>query len=114
MIDNGVVIATANVIHSLGLIALGVSMIWKAWGSIWHWPAPALVAMAGPYLIPGLILLQLAVWRMTEEDGGAFGYEGSATMALRVVGAVVTIALLLRVLTDTLLTESDRARVRDP
>lgn len=109
MTVNGL-IAVVNGAAGLALIFLGLALLWRANGRIWRWPVSAYVALAGPYLVPGLVLCQIAVFRAGSLPP-PFTANGWGTLGLRVVCAVVVVALVQRVVRGRLLTAADRARL---
>lgn len=112
MTTNGF-IATANVVIAVGLIALGAALLWQARKGLIAWPVSALVALAGPYLLAGVVMAQLAVFRAGDLPP-ALARDGLGTAVLRLALVYATLALVRRIVTGRLLTERDRRRVDRP
>jgi hypothetical protein len=112
MTTNGM-IATTNAVIAAALVALGLALLWQARRGLIAWPVSAFVALAGPYLLTGLVLAQLA-WLRTAEAPPGWERDGVGTLVLRGVAAVVALALLRRIVTGRLLAPQDRDRVGPP
>lgn len=109
MTVNGAIVA-ANVVIALALLALGLVLVWRAWGRLRHWPVSAYVALSGPYILPGIVIGQLALFRATDL-APPFTPNGWGTLGLRVLCAVVTLSLVGRVWRGQILTDADRRRL---
>ena len=106
------VIVISNVVMASCLVALGLGLFLKSIKRAWEWPVTAGIALSGPFLAAGLVIAQLALFR-TFDFGFHMNPNGYGTMTLRIVGAILSAALVWRVYGDTLLTERDRERGGD-
>ena len=106
-------IAVTNGIIAAAYVALGCALLWQARRSLRAWPVSAWVALAGPYIGAGVLVLHLIGWRLGDLPGQAMDRDGPGTLAVRVAIACVVVALLQRIARGRLLTDGDRARV-DP
>jgi hypothetical protein len=111
MTVNGM-IAILNVAGAVVYLLLGAALLWQARRSLRSWPVSALIAIAGPYVLAGLVLVQWTGWRAGDWPGEAFDATGLGTLALRTVLVFVAAALLRRIVTGRLLTPGDQDRVR--
>jgi hypothetical protein len=105
-------IAVTNIAVAVSLILLGSAFLWKARAHWREWPVAALIAIGGWVLSLACIMAQLAWWRLAEPDPEPpWHTNGLATLTVRVVAVVLTLALLRRVMMGTLLTAADRRRL---
>lgn len=107
MTVNALVIAL-NCLIAVGLVALGLGLLWQSRHRWREWPSSAGVAIAGPYLLPGIVIAQLAWFRVEDAEPDWIGPNGYGTLALRLACAMVVVALAWRVYGGRLLTERDR------
>lgn len=107
-------IALALACIAAGLIALGLVMLWQAKqrGKMWAIPIPALAALGWCFLLPGVVIGQVSVFRLGTIPQ-PFDPYGWGTLGLRVLSAMAVLALLRRVFIGRLLTPGDRARIQD-
>lgn len=110
----GELIVIANVVAAVAYLVLGAVFVWKGFSGFREWPVGAMVAIAGPYLLAGIVLVQLTIWRAMDNDGSIIGWEGKGTLVLRIAIAFTAFALARRVVFGSILTDGDRRRVRDP
>ena len=107
-------IAAVNLAIAVAFVALGLALLWQSRSSLRAWPVSALVALAGPYLGAGVVLVQLAIWRLDDTPGLAFDANGPGTLLVRAAVAFVAVALLQRIVRGRLLTSADHERVTRP
>jgi hypothetical protein len=106
MTINGL-IGLSNAITALGLVALGLGLIWMTRGRLKEWPVSARVALGGAFLAMGVCWGQLTMFRHIDLPDPA-DRNGVGTLVLRLATTVVVVALARRVYAGTLLTAKDR------
>jgi phosphate/sulfate permease len=107
-------IALVNAVMGVAFVTLGGALLWQARRSLRQWPVSALVALAGPYIGAGIMLLHRMGWRLGDLPGDAFDRNGAGTLVVQVVITAVVLALGQRIARGRLLTASDRRRVDAP
>lgn len=102
-------IALAVLVLSLTMIELGCVLIWRNRHNLWEWPVCAGVAMAGTYIAPGLVLLQVLTFRVFDLPW-PFGVNDFGTLGFRVLAAITLVAFSIRAHCGRIITDDDRKR----
>lgn len=105
-------IGWANAAIAAGLIILGCVFFHQAWqrGVLWERPPSALVMLGIVPLAVGMVLAQIAIFRLGD-IGYPFGANDWGTLCMRLVAVVIVAAKALRVVQGRLLTPADRTRL---
>lgn len=102
-------IALALLVMSVVAIANGAILLWGNRSNLREWPVCAGVAMAGTYIVPGLVFLQIVIFRVYALPWPIGPYD-RGTSILRWLGAAVMIGFFVRAAFRDILTEHDRRR----
>lgn len=103
-------IAGVNLLIAATLAAIGGVMLWQGRLAWREWPPGFLIACGGWVMTLFLVFGQIALFRWGTVEG-IFAANGAGTLGLRVLCLCFSVALLRRLLTGTLATAADRARV---
>lgn len=111
MITINEAIALANVVIALSLIAIGSAMLSRAWRRLCQWPVSGYLEMAAGYIIGGIVIGQLTVFRIAgiDRELGIWGTDGEGTLAVRLACAAIMTSIARRALSSGgIMTAKDR------